>query len=144
MTSQTFRLYHSLSGTNVEFTPIVDGHLAGKVSVQTTYANKNWSTETCEPQKARALWSHWLALGAYDLRKWAIVNGQVFKREAGGNLSCSIIVSRYDYANEFANKYAPKGYQYCGCEYLDRDDEMDHDEDHVALHYSPIAHSPIQ
>ena len=138
MTSQTFRLFHTLSGTNVEFTPITDGHLAGKVSVQTTYANKNWSSETCEPKKARALWSHWLALGAYDLRKWASDTGLVFKREEGGNLFFTAIVSRYDYPKDFANEYAPKGYQYCGCEYLDRDDDMDHDEDRIALRYSPI------
>lgn len=139
MTSQTYSLYHRDSQTIVTFRPIEDGHLKGQVSVtESCQSNKGWTSMTVSVADARRRWTAWKTLGAFDLRTFVVLNGNVYRRCADGTVAINSIQSRYD-RDDHKNDFAPKGYKFVRCEQLDRDDEMSHDEEYVAYHYAPVT-----
>ena len=139
MSQTSFRLFHRPTATTILFQPIEDGHLAGQVSVQESCkANGSWGTVTVSPDAARRIWAAWKTLGAFDLRKHEVIDGRIYKREADGTISYTVIVSLYDH-NSHADEYLPTGYEYVRCSYPPRDADLDHDEDLAAYHYAKAA-----
>lgn len=139
MTSQTYSLYYRDTKTIITFRPITDGHLKGQVSItESCQITKGWTSMTVSVAEARRRWTAWKTVGAYDLRKHAVLGGDVYKREANGVVSISTIQSRFD-RDDHKNDFCPKGYKFVRCEWLDRDDEMDCNEEYVAYHYAPVA-----
>lgn len=138
MTSQTYSLYHLDSSTLIVFRPIEDGQLKGMVSVTMTCKSGNYSSMSLSREKARLLWTAWREIGALDCRKFAVLGGNVYRRCEDGTIAINTIQSRYD-RDDHKNDFAPKGYKFVRCEWLDRDDEMSHDEEYVAYHYAPVT-----
>lgn len=138
MTDQTYSLYHLDSKTVVTFRPISAGHLKGQVGVtESCQTTKAFTSMTVSVADARRRWTAWKTLGAYDLRKHTVLGGDVYRREADGTVSIRAIQSRFD-RDDHKDDFCPKGYRFVRCEWLDRDDEMDHNEEYVAYHYAPV------
>jgi len=132
-----YQLYHSLTETTVTFSTGTGWDGEAKVYISTTVGNGNWSGDGVTPAAAREFWKAWLRLGAVDLRKHAVIDGSVYKREAGGLISSGLICTRYEDV-DFA-KYAPKGYAYARHEDGGRDEYMASKEVSYKLYFKPVA-----
>lgn len=131
-------LYHPQTKTTISFKAYTSYDGEAEVSVNAnTPATKSWSTRSCTPAEAREIWKAWLKVGAVDLRKSAVIDGRVYKREANGCVSSGLLCTRYDDVD--FDKYAPAGFEYDRHEDGGRDEYMSSKEVSYRIYFKPVA-----
>lgn len=138
MENTTFTLVHPEHGKFAAyFTPIVNEK--GEKLVQTQMADGmgvKGGVGTYPVETARKLWTALREAGCIDLRKWVVIKGIVYRREAHGAISITVTVN-YRSSGSFT-RFAPLGYVYMTHEYIEeRDDGLSADEDSVRIWFRP-------